>query len=260
VEHPSPYDVPPSSPFSSPYPGPIPAQIPIPSAPSSALQPCALCCSAAQPEPAPLPSGAHCSILYFDIAAFGDPSRDNDIQAFVRRGLYRILRKAMNRTGIPWDRCYREDRGDGVLAVVPPEIPTVRLLRLPAWLRAEIHRHNKCSSQAAGIRLRAALHAGAVHRDAYGLSGRALVHAARLIEAQPAKDALARPGAELVFILSEPVYESVLAQSAHLPEAAAYRPFETRVKESSLRAWMTVAGAARDRLEGQGQAALPEIR
>ena len=45
----------------------------------------------------------------------------------MRSGLYGSLRAAFVRSGIPWDLCYHEDRGDGVLILVPPEVPKSRL-------------------------------------------------------------------------------------------------------------------------------------
>ncbi|MBC6456808.1 hypothetical protein [Actinomadura sp. HBU206391] len=201
---------------------------------------CVSCCTSGRPEP--VPSGAYCPILFFDIAGFGDPDRDDDVQMFARWGLYRILGKAFDRAGISWDACYHEDRGDGALSVIPPTIPMDRVVALPVWLQAEIRRYNKCASPVARIQLRAALHVGPVHRDEHGISGQAVIHAARLVDAQPAREALAASGADLVFLASESVYESVIRHGPQPMDAAGYRQITAVVKGSAVNAWMTVSG------------------
>lgn len=187
-------------------------------------------------------SGTFCPILYFDIAAFGDPSRDSDIQTFVRSGLYRILRAAFGRVGVPWQDCYHEDRGDGVLVIAPPVNPIDAVAALPPWLHAEIQRHNKCASVIARIQLRAALHVGPVYWDEYGVCGEAVIHAARLIDLQQGRVALSEGDADLVFIRSATVHESVVPQGLSVSEPE-YQRIKTRVKESSITAWINVWGA-----------------
>jgi class 3 adenylate cyclase len=185
-------------------------------------------------------SGTYCPILFFDIASFGAPERDNDIHLAVRRGLYQILHSTFGRFDIPPAAYYREDCGDGVLSVFPPTIAADTITCLPLWLPVEIQRYNKCASPAARIQLRAALHIGPVYWDEHGVYGQAVIHAARLIDAQPVKDALAATHADLVFVVSESVYDAVVQ---HIPQPAGvqYRKIRTRVKESSITAWITLS-------------------
>jgi hypothetical protein len=187
-------------------------------------------------------SGTYCPVLFFDIAAFAHPQRDNDIQMFARDGLYRILRRTFDQIGLPEAAYYRQDYGDGVLAVIPPTTAIDTVAGLPTWLHLEIRRYNKCASPAARIQLRAALHIGPIYWDSHGVSGEALVHAARLIDAQPVKDELAAADADLVFVISEPVYGAVIRHSPQ-PGNAVYREIEARVKESKISAWITLSGA-----------------
>lgn len=187
-------------------------------------------------------SGTYCPILFFDIAASAHPSRDNDIQLFIRRGLYEILRRSFEQVGIAQVAYYREDYGDGVLAVIPPTTAVDAIVGLPAWLQQEIQRHNKCASAAARIQLRGALHVGPIYWDEHGVCGEAINHTARLIEAQPVKDELVSADADLVFALSEPVYNAVARHSPQ-PGNTVYREIKARVKESKFSAWITVSGA-----------------
>ena len=72
----------------------------------------------------------------------------------VRDGLYRAMREAFGRAGIPWDGCGHEDRGDGVLILVPAELPKGLLVEsLPLALAAELHAHNAAHPGQERIRL-----------------------------------------------------------------------------------------------------------
>ncbi|GAA4106048.1 hypothetical protein [Actinomadura miaoliensis] len=193
-------------------------------------------------------SGTYCPILFFDVASFGRPDRDADIQLAVRRGLYQIVFGALDRVAVPRTVYYRQDHGDGVLAVLPPTVPARALAEgLPIWLHLEIRRHNKCASPAARIQLRGALHIGPVYRDEQGVSGRALIHAARLIDASPVRRALADSCADLVFAASDRVYDEVIRHHP-TPVDVEYREFAARVKEDEFTAWLTVLGRHADPL------------
>jgi hypothetical protein len=67
----------------------------------------------------------HRTIVVVDVEGFGDPRRTNWHQVQIREGLYQATREAFRRTGISWDRCEREDRGDGIFILVPAEVPKV---------------------------------------------------------------------------------------------------------------------------------------
>src|ERR1700742_3891005 len=92
----------------------------------------------------PLPIATHYTIIVVDIVGFGDLRRSNSSQLRVRRGLYRALQQAFDAAGIPWQRCRREDRGDGVLILAPAYVPKALFVeRLPEPLAATLAEHNK---------------------------------------------------------------------------------------------------------------------
>jgi hypothetical protein len=192
------------------------------------------------PRPFP-PTGRslHCAILAFDIVAFGDRRRDDDVQLYVRDGLYRILETAFEATGVPWRTCHREDRGDGVLVVVPPLVSTEPLVSpLADRVRAGLRRHNKLSSEAAQIRLRMVLHSGHVHFDQYGVAGHTLVHAFRLLEAPAFKTAFDATCGELGFVVSDRLYDDVIRHGPGLIDPDRYEAINVSLKETKTRAWM----------------------
>lgn len=196
----------------------------------------------ARPEPPPAWSSLSCSVLYTDVAGFSSPARDESDRQVVRECHYEMLRRAFEDSGVSWAACYREDRGDGALIVVPPEVPTRAVADplLPV-LAAELRRHNRRSSAAVRIRLRVALHVGPVTRDGEGLNGDALIHAARMLDAPPLREALRSSEADLAFMASAHVYESVLRNDPGLLDPRAFTRVRFQVKESDITGWMYVS-------------------
>ena len=114
----------------------------------------------------------HRAILCVDVEGFGDRRRTNPHQVVVRDGLYRSLRDAFTRSGVEWDACYHEDRGDGVLILVSPDVPKNLLVgKVPRELAAALSEHNRAYGIEARIRLRMAVHAGEIVSDAHGVVG-----------------------------------------------------------------------------------------
>jgi hypothetical protein len=193
------------------------------------------------PRSAPLPIGRslQCSIVAFDIVGFGDRRRDDDVQLYVRASLYRILEKAFDAAGVPWHACHREDRGDGVLVVVPAPASAEPLISpLTDRVRAGLRRHNKVSSEAAQIRLRMVLHAGHVYFDPYGVAGQTLIHAFRLLDAPAFKTAFAASRCELGFVVSDRLYDDVIRHGPGLIDPDLYDAISVSLKETEARAWV----------------------
>jgi len=85
----------------------------------------------------------HRTIVVVDVEGFGSKRRTNRHQVAVRDGLYRSMREAFRRAGIPWGYCDHEDRGDGILILVPAELPKGLLVEsLPFELVNALHTHN----------------------------------------------------------------------------------------------------------------------
>jgi tetratricopeptide (TPR) repeat protein len=176
-----------------------------------------------------------------DVAGFGDPRRTNLHQVAVRQGLYDLLTLAFEQSGIPWQECHNEDRGDGVLVLVAPDVPKQAFVEsLPRELLAGLRRHNGSRGAQEQIRLRMALHAGEVHYDEHGVVGRSVNLAFRLLDAEVFKDALARSAALLGVITSAWFYEEVVW---HGPGAEAYVQVRVTVKETEATAWICLPDA-----------------
>jgi tetratricopeptide (TPR) repeat protein len=185
----------------------------------------------------------HRAILCVDVEGFGDRRRTNPDQAVVRDGLYRSLRDAFTRSGVEWDACYHEDRGDGVLVLVSPDVPKNLLVgRVPRELAAALSEHNRAHDIEARIRLRMAVHAGEVLSDAHGVVGAAINVAFRLLEGVELKRALAASAGTLAVVASEWFFDEVIRHDP-ASDPAAYRQVQISVKETQTSAWIYVPGA-----------------
>ena len=180
----------------------------------------------------------HRAILVVDVEGFGDPARTSLDQLAIREGLYRALAQAFAEGGIGWDSCVSEDRGDGALILVPSEVPKALLVTgLPGLLAAAVSAHNTGCGMLERMRLRMALHAGEVYRDAHGVAGAAVNHAFRLAEAPELRSALAVSPGVLALIVSDWFFGEVVR---HDPAAGpgSYRRVNVIVKETAATGWI----------------------
>ncbi|RKS68128.1 Cyclic nucleotide-binding domain-containing protein [Actinomadura pelletieri DSM 43383] len=196
------------------------------------------------PTPAsPSWAGQNCTIVYTDIAGFSAPHRNDRDRLAMRRAMYALLQEAFEVSAVPWHACHIEDRGDGALIVVPPEVPTAAVIDpMIASLAVRLRHHNERSNCAARIQLRVAVHVGPVMPDPPGVSGWALIRTARLLDARPLKDRLAATGADLGFIASTFVYESVIAHGPGHVNPAEYEPISCTVKKLRIEGWVHLRG------------------
>jgi hypothetical protein len=189
------------------------------------------------------PEGQISALLAVDIAEFGAPGRDDDVQYYLRAALYNLLECAFNQSGLPWAECACEDRGDGALIVIPPEIPVTSVLsELPRQISSLLRHHNRLSSQSAHMQLRVAAHVGYIRRDRYGFTGNAIIHIFRLLDAPSLRQFLANSRADMAFAVSDYVFTTLICRNATATDPGAFRPLEVEVKETSTLAWAHLLG------------------
>ncbi|TDC44391.1 cyclic nucleotide-binding domain-containing protein [Actinomadura sp. KC345] len=188
-------------------------------------------------------TGQNCTIVYTDIVGFSAPHRNDVDRLEMRRAMYAVLREAFEESRIPWAACHTEDRGDGALIVVPPGVPTAAVIDpMIAALAVRLRRHNQRSSGAVHFQLRVAVDVGPVMPDPPGVTGFALIRTARLLDARPLKERLAATGADLGFIASQFVFETVIAHGAGYVHPAEYEPISCRVKKLKTEGWIHLRG------------------
>ncbi|GAA0450404.1 hypothetical protein Ade02nite_59550 [Paractinoplanes deccanensis] len=181
----------------------------------------------------------NCSIFLTDIAGFGDPRRDDHDRLALRTALLRVLVESFGEAGLPWRRCRHQDRGDGLLTVVPPTISTTPLVDplLPA-LAARLREHNGSADVPLRIRLRCALHVGPVLADGTGYPSASVIHTTRMLDSRPLRRALAVPGPDLAAMVSTSVYETVVRHLCEPAARDAFRPVRYRAKGVPISSWL----------------------
>jgi hypothetical protein len=178
-------------------------------------------------------------MLAVDIKGFNDHRRDQEIRWSLRMAMYEILASAFGRSGLAWAACYHEDRGDGVLVIAPAGAPAMTLLYpFAEHLRAGIRRHNRFHTEPAQLRLRAAVHAGQVRFDDHGVSGDAVNHLFRMLDAPAFKRALDTSGADFALVTSDSVFDDVVFSGTGLIDPDMYAPVQIRCKETRSEAWL----------------------
>jgi hypothetical protein len=204
--------------------------------------------------PKPDEPAIHHTILAVDVARFSAPERSDLHRLVVRSALYEALEEALAASGVRWRGCHRTDLGDGVLVLAPATCPKAVLGGLvPRALASRLSAHNSTHGPPERIRLRLAIHAGEVTRDAHGVTGSAIVHAFRLLDSAAVKDALASSGGDVAVITSNWFYEEVIRHSP-LADLRDYRPVVATVKETTTPAWIHLPVAERPMATAAGGA------
>ncbi|MGW3443796.1 hypothetical protein [Streptomyces sp. NPDC001076] len=160
----------------------------------------------------------------------------------MRRRLYDVTGTAFEQAGIRPPRLYQEDRGDGILSVLAPDVPPARVVG--EWVQ-QLHQNLRESNRdlRKPLRLRVGLHIGRVTADAHGRSGRAVDLACRLCDCGTAKAILkVADGAPLVVIASDRVHEDFVLPGGRWVDPEHYRRHDVELKEGRTTAWFMVPG------------------
>ncbi|MEU8123726.1 cyclic nucleotide-binding domain-containing protein [Spirillospora sp. NPDC049024] len=155
-------------------------------------------------------TGQDCTVLFADVVGFDSPAWTEADRAAVRRVLFRSLEESFAAAGVPWAACHREDRGDGLLLVVPPGVPVSAAADpLVRALAERIARHDGGAAEGLRFQVRVALDTGPVHADSRGVTGTVLGRAARLLDADVLRRRMASGAGVLGLIVSPAVHRTV---------------------------------------------------
>lgn len=179
------------------------------------------------------------TILVTDVEAFGRLA--NPQQVAVRDSVYAVLGRAFATGGVPWSAGEHEDRGDGVLMIIPASVPKALVVsrvlpQIVAGLAVE---------REAGlppVRLRLAAHAGDAHRDGHGFAGADVNLAFRLVNSAILRQALRATAAPCAILLSDALYQATARHGYDGIDAGAYHPLPVRTKEDDVTGWLTIPG------------------
>ncbi|WUI02901.1 hypothetical protein OHR68_14190 [Spirillospora sp. NBC_00431] len=181
------------------------------------------------------------AILACDIVAFG--ARRALVQRYLREQLYTRTRAALDSTGIPFDECYHEDRGDGLFLVPPPGFPVEGLVTgTVERLGEEIRRQHDVARPGARLRLRVALDFGQIQPDEYGVLGDAVIRAFRLLDAPLFKRRVQESRARLSVILSDRLHADVVRPDLGGSDPSDYERLRIKSKETRTWGWVRLLG------------------
>lgn len=198
-----------------------------------------------------------CTCIAVDAQAYG--SKNDRRQSEIQHDLPRLLDRAAKGAGLDRTQWHIQRKGDEQLAVRPVDGTEPRLVDdYVRHLVAELGEYNAQRVPEARMRLRAVIHQGLVQLADNGFAGTAVVATARLLNARPLYDALAaHPGAELVLLLSDDVFRSIVAGGHTTLSIEDFNRVTVQVKEYEATAWLRVPGygtpAAASREPGAAQ-------
>jgi hypothetical protein len=181
----------------------------------------------------------HHLIINLDVQESG--RRTNLGQLALRDVVHDVVRSAFAATGIDPPRP-PEDRGDGVLLVLPANVPKIHMLgRWTEELHQALRGRNWPLKEP--VRTRIGIHAGEVHYDDHGVAGTDVNIACRLAGCEAAKGTLrAAHAATAVVAVSDVIYQSVVRHGGPFIDPDSYRRHSLRTAEYDAFIWLYVPG------------------
>lgn len=182
--------------------------------------------------------GIHRFVVFGDICGSG--TLDLAEKKVQRAAMYAAFDDAYSSVGVEPGTFHQEDRGDGILAALRPDVPpTLMVGRWIDTLYESLRAHNQGRERP--LRLRIGMNAGLVVQDRHGLVGRAVDLAARLCDSPPAKRIMNEsPEIHLLVVVSDWLYGNVVADGGRYVEPDHYRPARIRSKETDGTGWFLV--------------------
>jgi len=170
---------------------------------------------------------------------------DDQLQRALQELLVQSLDRAAAAAGIDRTTWQRQPEGDGEFAVLPSETPEHLVVdRYVRSLHAELQSVNRYRVAEAKVRMRLAIHHGVISEGANGFPGKDTVLVARLLSSRAAHVALDRlPSADLVVILSEHLYDTLVATGHTTLRADDFRRVEVKEKTFDGHGWLWVPDA-----------------
>lgn len=178
--------------------------------------------------------------LLLAIAAQGSSTADPALKSLLREAMSWLVYEAAAAAGLRPEEWRKQDSGDSLLAILPPDTHAPTLVAtFMRHLDAGLRPFNRVRVRQAQLRLRAAVHQGAVSTDAHGFGGQAVDTTVRIADSGALRTALAEaPDACLAVGVSEAIFNDVVRDMA-----TGIRPDEFR-HMSVGKAWIWVPVAS----------------
>jgi hypothetical protein len=169
-------------------------------------------------------------LVAIDVEGFSQ--RHTAEQARVQDDLEHAMTLAAASAGLDRKRWYRQPRGDGELAVLPESADGLSLVAdYPRKLGATVAAVNQAGNNGPRLRVRMAIHHGAVVPGRFGPVGAAPIVASRLVDAEIVRQQLRQRGnLDIALIVSATVYDEVIQSRLHDLHPEAFRRTTIRAK------------------------------
>lgn len=178
----------------------------------------------------------HRMILAVDVEGY--TQRTNPERVVVRETLYRALTDAFAEADVDGPL---QDRGDGVLALLPADAPKLRLAdQLPGLLLRALAEHNLGREDR--LRLRVAFHAGEVVATSRGYVGSALDEIVQLLGSPQLRAAQQLADTDLTVGLTDSFYREVVQTGSHGAHPPGYRRVVIDFDGHTSPAWIYFPG------------------
>ncbi|GAB2587388.1 hypothetical protein Aab01nite_50240 [Paractinoplanes abujensis] len=177
-----------------------------------------------------------------DVIQFG--ARPDRRQREVRERFMALVERVFAGLGVNVGQAVREDRGDGMLVVLPPGLAEHRVL--PDLLRImsrEVEADNTGHPRDR-IRLRLSVGIGRFPVAASGPAGSTIVELARLLDSSTLHNAAnSNPEADVVALVTDRLYRDVFDAGSHERDRDQFEVVDVEVKSSLVRAWLWIDAA-----------------
>jgi hypothetical protein len=175
-----------------------------------------------------------------DLRKYG--AADEQLQRILQELGIQSLDRAGAAAGVDRSTWIRQPKGDEEFAVLPPDTPERPVV--DDYLRAlntELRSVNRYRIPDAKVRMRLAIHHGAIVDGANGFPGSDAVLVSRLLDSKATHLALeAFPNANLVVMLSEHLYQTLVAAGHTSLKPTDFRKVEVTVKNFTGFGWMWI--------------------
>ncbi|MFD7933860.1 SAV_2336 N-terminal domain-related protein [Streptomyces sp. NPDC059755] len=177
-----------------------------------------------------------------DVAGFGRLTPQAQLSS--REAMWAVVTGAVQAIRVSVDECFLEDRGDGLLLVLPSEADETTAV--PRFLDALSGRLRRSSEgEESRTRLKVAMDWGTVASDTHGLVGEVMNRTCRLLDSAHLREAVKTSHApDFALIVAEPLYESVPALHGHFQHV--------RVDLKNYRAWAWLQPSLPERPRASG--------
>lgn len=174
-----------------------------------------------------------------DLKSYG--SADDLLQRELQELLVRSLDRAGEAAGLDRTTWRRQANGDEEWAVLPTATREGDVVdRYVRALDAVLAATNRYRVPHARLRMRMAIHYGTTVEGANGYPGRDSVLVSRLLDSGPAHAALEQSDADLVVVLSDLLFTSLVAAGYTTLRAEHFRRVDVRVKTFEGHGWMWI--------------------